>query len=55
MLEPYQDLFAPGKPDSNLENTKRRFAWFKRIFKDATSGPNAVFDIFPSSWQMYQL
>ena len=53
MLEPYQDLFAPGKPDSNLENTKRRFAWFKRIFKDATSGPNAVFDIFPSSWQMY--
>ena len=50
MLEPYQDLFAPGKPDSNLENTKRRFAWFKRIFKDATSGPDALFDVFPLSW-----
>lgn len=55
MLEPYQDLFAPGKPDSSLENTKRRFAWFKRIFKDATTGQNALFDIFPVSWQMYEL
>ena len=55
MLEPYQDLFAPGKPDANLENTKRRFAWFKRILKDATEGQNALFDIFPSSWQMDQL
>ena len=50
MLEPYQELFSPLKPDSGLENTKRRFAWFKRTLKEATTGPQGLFEIFPSSW-----
>ena len=54
-LTSYEEPFAPGKPDSSLENTKRRFAWFKRILKEATSGPNATFAIFPDDWQMPQL
>ena len=54
-LVPYEEPFAPGKPDSSLENTKRRFAWFKRILKEATAGANATFNIFPDEWQMPQL
>ncbi len=52
---PYEEPFAPGKPDSSLENTKRRFAWFKRILKEATAGASATFNIFPDEWQMPQL
>ena len=33
-LEPYRGLFEPGKPDASFENTKRRFAWFKRTMKE---------------------
>jgi hypothetical protein len=50
MLEPYQELFSPSKPDSGLENTKRRFAWFKRTLKEATQGSQSLFEIFPDSW-----
>ena len=45
LLEPYQELFGPGKVESTFENTKRRFAWFKRLLKE-----NAANDIFPESW-----
>ena len=54
-LQSYEEPFAPGKPDSSLEHTRRRFAWFKRILKEATVGPNATFNIFPDQWQMPQL
>lgn len=51
-LQSYEEPFSPGKPDSSLENTRRRFAWFKRILKEATTGTNATFNIFPDEWQM---
>ena len=54
-LQSYEEPFAPGKPDSSLENTRRRFAWFKRILKEATTGANATFNLFPEEWQMPQL
>lgn len=34
-LEPYRELFEPGKPNATFENTKRRFAWYKRTVKEA--------------------
>jgi hypothetical protein len=60
-LEPYRELFAPGKPEASFENTKRRFAWFKRTLKEATQGSEGgainggIFNIFPDVWQMTQL
>ncbi len=51
-LEPYKELFEPGKPNATFENTKRRFAWFKRTVKEA----NLQFsDLFPANWQMDEL
>lgn len=53
-LEPYREIFAPGKSESGFENTKRRFAWFKRTLKEA--GENkGILEIFPETWQMTQL
>ena len=54
ILEPYQDLFGPGKVESTFENTKRRFAWFKRNIKENAGnfGPESI---FPESWQMQEL
>jgi hypothetical protein len=51
VLEPYQDLFGPGKPEATFENTKRRFAWFKRAIKEVANCES----IFPASWQMQEL
>ena len=36
-LEPYRELFEPGKPNATFDNTKRRFAWYKRTVKEADS------------------
>ena len=35
MLAPYVELFQPGKPEASFQNTKRRFAWYKRVMKEA--------------------
>jgi hypothetical protein len=48
-LDSYRELFAPGKAEASFENTKRRFAWFKRTLKEATSS-NGVFGVFPEVW-----
>lgn len=51
-LEPYRELFEPGKQHATFENTKRRFAWYKRTVKES----EAQFeDVFPTSWQMQEL
>ena len=34
ILRPYQEIFEPGKPDSEFENARRRFSWLKRTLKD---------------------
>jgi len=34
MLRPYQEIFEPGKPDSEFENARRRFSWLKRTLKE---------------------
>jgi hypothetical protein len=34
LTEPYSTLFDPSKPEASFENTKRRFAWFRRSMKD---------------------
>ena len=52
MLKPYEEHFGPNKPEAGLEHTKRRFAWFKRFLKEATSGSGGLFEIFPDYWQM---
>jgi Vps53-like, N-terminal len=59
MLAPYIELFSPGKQEAGFQNTKRRFAWYKRVMKEARQPKNgescALFDIFPEQWQMAQL
>lgn len=42
-------MFSPGKTESGFENTKRRFAWFKRTLKEAGEN-NGILGIFPDSW-----
>jgi vacuolar protein sorting-associated protein 53 len=51
-LEPYRELFEPGKPNATFDNTKRRFAWYKRTVKEADSQYS---DLFPEAWQMNEL
>lgn len=34
LIDPYQNLFGPEKSESSFENTKRRFAWFRRTQKE---------------------
>jgi vacuolar protein sorting-associated protein 53 len=34
ILRPYSEIFEPGRPDSEFENTRRRFAWLKRTLKE---------------------
>jgi hypothetical protein len=34
ILHPYQEIFEPGKPDSEFENIRRRFSWLKRTIKE---------------------
>jgi len=34
ILRAYQEIFEPGKPDSEFENSRRRFSWLKRTLKD---------------------
>jgi len=34
ILHPYQEIFEPGKPDSEFENIRRRFSWLKRTLKE---------------------
>ncbi len=51
-LQPYRELFEPGKQYAAFENTKRRFAWYKRTVKET----GAQFeDVFPPSWQTQEL
>ena len=52
VLRPYQEIFEPGKPDSEFENTRRRFSWLKRTLKDYE---DKYQDIFPSHWYMQQM
>lgn len=51
LLEPYQELFCASKPEGSFQNTKRRFAWFKRTLKDS----DHLFKIFPEEWQMVHM
>jgi len=34
ILRAYQEIFEPGKPDSEFQNSRRRFSWLKRTLKD---------------------
>jgi hypothetical protein len=34
ILRSYQEIFEPGKPDSEFQNARRRFSWLKRSLKD---------------------
>lgn len=34
ILRPYIEIFEPGKPESDFENTRRRFSWLKRTLKE---------------------
>jgi hypothetical protein len=48
-LEPYQVMFALGKEGGSLDQTERRFAWLRRLFR--------TFDehfatIFPKAWEV---
>ena len=55
MLAPYSEVFQPGKPEAGFQNTKRRFAWYKRGMKEARqrNGEScSLFEIFPDCWQM---
>jgi vacuolar protein sorting-associated protein 53 len=49
MLRAYQEIFEPGKPDSEFENSRRRFSWLKRTLKDYDE---KYMQIFPSHWYM---
>lgn len=48
-LEPYKELFEPGKQNATFDNTKRRYAWFKRTVKEVESQYS---ELFPSEWHM---
>jgi len=59
MLAPYIELFRPGQEHASFSNTKRRFAWYKRVMKEAMQvkkdggeQQGTLFEIFPPSWQM---
>ncbi len=52
VLDPYKELFEPGKPDATFDKTKRRFAWFKRTSKEAAERYQ---DLFPADWQINEL
>jgi len=48
-LRPYSALFGPGQEHSGLENTERRFAWFRRLIRE---NDEKYSSIFPPEWCM---
>ncbi len=52
ILRPYQEIFEPGKPDSQFENARRRFSWLKRTIKEYDEKYD---QIFPEHWYMQQM
>lgn len=52
ILRPYQEIFEPGKPDSDFENTRRRFSWLKRTLKEYEEKYQLI---FPEHWCMDQM
>ena len=52
ILRPYQEIFEPGKPDSQFENARRRFSWLKRTIKEYGEKYD---QIFPEHWYMQQM
>lgn len=52
ILRAYQEIFEPGKPDSEFENSRRRFSWLKRTLKDYDE---KYIQIFPYHWFMQQM
>jgi len=49
ILHPYQEIFEPGKPDSEFENIRRRFSWLKRTLKEYNEKYESI---FPYHWHM---
>jgi len=43
ILRPYQEIFEPGRPESDFENTRRRFAWLKRSLKEYEEKYTGIF------------
>lgn len=52
ILKPYQEIFEPGRPDSEFQNTRRRFSWLKRTLKEYEE---KYVEIFPEEWFMEQM
>mmetsp|Transcript_1002 Transcript_1002/g.1801 ORF Transcript_1002/g.1801 Transcript_1002/m.1801 type:complete len:268 (-) Transcript_1002:1305-2108(-) len=52
ILAPYNEIFEPGKPDSDFANSKRRFSWLKRVLKNYDESYRPI---FPHHWFMEQI
>ena len=52
ILKPYQEIFEPGRPEAEFENTRRRFSWLKRMLKDYQE---KYMFLFLDSWMMEEM
>ena len=52
VLRPYSEIFEPGRPDSDVKNTRRRFAWLKRTLKEYDEKYTGL---FLDNWRMEQM